>query len=521
MNLTLNGKTSVTIGPFTQVSGDVAASGPKGSVLFDVASSQYYYYGYGGNVLASTVDVNIQASVGHIYGNLITVDGSAGSQTLGLDPAALPPIPAGTAAAPGTTNVSVPANQARQLCPGQYGAISLAAGATLNLNGGVYDLTKLTLADGAKLEPSEPVVLLISGNMTTGTGAFVGPYPDVVNPITAGDIRIEAGGNITIGDSTQVRAHLLAPTGKLTTGKSTNLTGAGWAKIINIGPQSNVIGEGTFSAVAPSVPPPCNDNNACTADTCVGGGTAFGSCRNAPVPSGTSCADGNLCNGAETCNGAGTCEPGTPLAAGASCADGNACNGAETCNGSGTCEPGTPPVVSDDNSCTTDSCDPTAGVSHVALPDGSTCSGIGVCEAGTCSVQGAVYSADFFQFGDTTNQCNSWNDFLNNQVVDNSYSRVTMSGTFDLTGITCNDPASATQICQAIHQGNSASVSCGGHTWNVGQCGGTELSIDIGTCFCSFGAEHTVRPCTGFDDWGGVNTETCDGPSQTMTVACQ
>ena len=517
LNLILNAKTTVTIGAFTEVVGDVGSSGLNGSVLFDVSSSQR---GGNENVLANTVHVRVGASVGQVFGNEITVDGFAEVQTLGLDPTAMPSVPGVTAATPGTTNVSVAANQAKQLCPGQYGAISLSANSMLNLNGGVYQMSKLILAEGATLEPLEPVVLLVSGGMTMAIGALVAPFPQVVNPMSARDIRIEVGGSVTIGDNTEVIAHLLVPNGKLTTGKNTILAGAGWAKTINIGPHSFVFGEGVFSAQAPSVPPPCNDHNACTADQCVGSGTRVAFCRNTPVPSGTSCADGNACNGDERCDGAGQCEPGTTASAGTSCADGNACNGDEACNGSGTCDPGTPPVVSDGNACTTDSCDPATSVSHDAVPDGTTCSRFGACEAGACLVQGTVFSEDFVKFHDAPAQCNSWNDFLGNQLVDGSYNSVTMSGTFDPTGVTCSDPAAATQICQALHHGNFASVFCGGHVWNVGQCGGTELNIDGSTCHCNFSSSYAIRPCTG-SSWGGVNTDTCGGPSQNITVVCE
>jgi hypothetical protein len=391
LNLILNAKTTVTIGPFTQVFGDVGSAGLNGSVLFDVSSSQ----SFGGNVLANTVNVRVGASVGHIFGNDITVDGSDAQQTLGFDPTSLLSVPAGTAAMPGTTNVSIAANQAKQLCPGQFGAISLGTNSTLNLNGGVYQVTRLSLADGARLEPSEPVVILVSGGVTTGIGASIRPSAQSINPLTAADIRIEVGGAITLGDSTQVRAHLLVPTGKLTTGKNTGLTGAAWAKTIIIGSQSFVSGEGVFSAQAPSVPPPCNDNNTCTTDTCVGSGTAA-FCRNTPVPTGTSCGDGNACNGDERCDAAAQCQPGTVATAGTSCSDSNACNGDETCNGFGSCVPGTPPVVNDGNTCTTDACDPATGVSHVSLPDGTTCGSVGVCEAGTCSVSDRDWSPALF-----------------------------------------------------------------------------------------------------------------------------
>jgi hypothetical protein len=415
--------------------------------------------------------------------------------------------------------VSTNQNQTKQLCPGQYGAMSLGVNSVLNLNGGVYQVTRLTIADGARLEPSEPVVILVSGGVTTGIGSVIRPSAQSLNPMTAADIRIETGGAVTLGDSNQIRAHLLV-TGKLATGKNLSLTGAAWAKTISIGTQGFVGGEGAFNAQTPAVPPPCNDNNACTVDACVGTTAAF--CRNTPAPGGTLCEDGNTCNGTETCDDNGTCLAGANAGEGTSCADGNVCNGDETCNGFGTCLGGTPPAVDDGNPCTADVCDITAGVSHVNVPDGTTCNGVGVCQAGVCSVQGAVFSENFIGGQFVPEACDSWNDFLNNRLSNGTFGRVTVNGTFDSTGVTCNDAFSATQICQTLHNRGSTSVFCNGHTWNVGLCGGSpELAVDNSVCFCTFGFDHTLRPCIGNLNWGGVGTETCGGPSQNMTVACQ
>lgn len=515
LNLILNAKTSVTVGSFTQVNGDVAGSGRTGSVVFDVSSTQNCC---GGNVLANTVTVKVGASVGHVFGNDITMDGVASQQSLGLDPSALPQVPAASPAAPGTVNVSTNQNQSRQLCPGQYGAISLGVNSTLNLNGGVYQVTRLTLADGARLEPSEPVVILVSGGVTTGIGASVGPSAQSINPMTAGDIRIEVGGAVNIGDSTQLRAHLLV-TGKLTTGQSVGLTGAAWGKTIVIGAHNVITGEGAFKTQTPSVPPPCNDNNTCTADACVGGGTAFGFCSNTAVPSGTSCEDGNLCNGAERCDGAGQCLAGKVADAGTSCADGTVCNGDETCNGFGTCAPGTPPVVDDRNPCTADSCDAIAGVSNDPLPDGTPCLGSGVCQSGVCSIQAAVFSDSYLSGQSPSSaQCDAWNAFRANNVISTSFHSVSITGTFNTTGFTCDDPTAATQLCQALHSGATTIVACNGHTWSVDECGGTELSVD-GTCSC--GAAAAIRPCIFNENWGGVSTATCGPPSQSITVSCE
>lgn len=327
LNLALYANTSVTVRSSAQVFGDVGSAGVDGSVLFDFASSQ----GSSGNVLANTVEVVAVASVGHVFGNDLAISGFAVQQTLGLDLAKLPSIPAVTQAVPGATSVSVAPGHTTQLCPGQYDVISVGRGATLNLNGGVYQLSALNLADGARLEPSEPVVVLVAGNLITGTGAIIAPFPEVVNPMSSADIRIEVGGSISIGSSSVVRAHLLAPGGSFTIGTSASLTGAAWAGRIDIGPQSVVTGEGVFASQAPSVPPPCNDNDACTTDQCVSvGTTAF--CRNTPVTSGA-------CNASQCGNGV--------LDPGEECDDGNTSDGdgcTSTCTlprcGNGVVEPG-------------------------------------------------------------------------------------------------------------------------------------------------------------------------------------
>ncbi|HEX3758367.1 MAG TPA: hypothetical protein VHW23_06655 [Kofleriaceae bacterium] len=517
LNLALNARNALTIGAFTQVSADVGASGLSGSVLFDVNSNQGFFSGF--NVLANTVTINTGATVGHIFGNDITLNGSAGQESIGLDPRLLPAVPTVSPSTPGTTNVSTGKNEAIQLCPGSYGTISVGQNSILNLNGGVYQINRLVLGDGARLEPSEPVVILVAGALTTNIGSIIRPSDQAINPMTAASIRIEVSGAINLGDSAQIRAHLIGA-GKVTTGTSLSLSGAIWGKNVTIGTSGFISAEGVVAAATPTVAPPCNDNNACTVDACVSLGSN-GFCSNTPAPSGTSCEDGNLCNGAEACDGAGACQPGPNASAGTSCSDGNACDGDETCNGAGSCVTGAPPVVDDGNPCTADACDANAGVSHTNLPDGTTCSGIGTCTNGTCSVTGAVFSDTFIQFEDSPAQCSHWNDFRINQLTSGSYSSVTMNGTFDTTGVTCTTPSAATQICSALHSGATTTVFCDGHLWFTGNCGnGLELNADFGVCSCS--NSPTVRPCEGFGDWGGIGTSTCFGePTQTMTVACQ
>lgn len=51
----------------------------------------------------------------------------------------------------------------------------------------------------------------------------------------------------------------------------------------------------------------CDDQNPCTTDACV-----EGQCVHSPAPAGTSCTDEDLCDGEERCDGEGACIPGPP-----------------------------------------------------------------------------------------------------------------------------------------------------------------------------------------------------------------
>lgn len=91
----------------------------------------------------------------------------------------------------------------------------------------------------------------------------------------------------------------------------------------------------------------CNDNNACTQDSC----------------------DPNT----------GTCVF-TPIV----CNDNNACT-TDSCNPAVGCV-FTPIVCNDNNPCTTDSCNPATGCVFTNKPDGTPCNGTGTCTSGVCSV---------------------------------------------------------------------------------------------------------------------------------------
>jgi hypothetical protein len=119
----------------------------------------------------------------------------------------------------------------------------------------------------------------------------------------------------------------------------------------------------------PGTAPNCNDNNACTDDSC----DALLGCVNAPNTN--PCDDGSACTSGDVCT-AGACV-GTAV----QCDDNNACNGVETCDPAFGCQIGVTPVCDDGDVCTADSCDPLVGCVNTAFPNAGVCRLIAVIDA--------------------------------------------------------------------------------------------------------------------------------------------
>ncbi len=136
---------------------------------------------------------------------------------------------------------------------------------------------------------------------------------------------------------------------------------------------------GTTTLAAAEVYDPSRGVTCTTNSQCVSGFCANGVCCN------TTCT-----NSCFACNLTGTVGTCSPKPNGATCSDGNACTAGDNCQSS-TCQPGSTVPIDDNNPCTTDSCDPVAGVKHTpvtngtACTDSNACTQTDTCQNGTCT----------------------------------------------------------------------------------------------------------------------------------------
>jgi hypothetical protein len=203
---------------------------------------------------------------------------------------------------------------------------------------------------------------------------------------------------------------------------------------------------------------------------------------------------------------------------------GVACGDGEVC-AQGTCECA-PGHVSCDGACidpqtseafcgaSGDCLDPNAGV---ACGDGE------VCAQGICKASVLVYSSLFTQdAGPTAEQCSDWETFRDG--LTGAYTGVRIYGSQNEAGYTCTDPDAVALIAEGLQTRTDFFVICEGNDWQV--CTRTyndELWVNGGSpcnpSNCS-GGGSMVRPCSpyGTGTWGGVDTNFCHGPTQTITV---
>jgi hypothetical protein len=293
----------------------------------------------------------------------------------------------------------------------------------------------------------------------------------------------------------------------------------------------------------------CKKGSTCTNGLCIGGQTD--DCFFFPVPSdchvatckpmtgmceaeignlGGACNDPNtLCTVQKTCDNLGMCVGGQPkdcsnltqgcvlgvcdvntgqcvtqnLVNNDPCDDLDACTVGEICN-NGACNGGTPitACVNNDNCCP-----------------------MNCTENNDTDCAKEEYVQTFPQGTVTTSsaQCQDWITF--SAQLTGAFSSIRIKGSLDPTGVTCNNAAMATQLCNALNTKTVVNgLVCNGKTWNVGTCGptvGYELNArnSSGDCVCETTGTYTLRPCINNLNWGGIN-DNCSSPAQTLEVAC-
>ncbi len=345
-----------------------------------------------------------------------TLSGSGTVQGTTTTPLTLPlaiTIPTIGAITPGTTDVTVASGATQTLAPGAYDEVTLTKDATLRLDGGSYALRSLDAAKDARIECATACDLRILETLELAKNAYLGPSEGASIGSEAVDVRVAGGSNCTqvavdIDKDATLRARIAAPDGKLHIDKNLDARGILIACRIVLKKDAKIVKDATDLCEGVNI----DDGNPCTTDAC---DPATGVVTHTPRPSGSSCSDGDVCNGDELCNASAVCQPGTPptiddgnpcttdacdpvagvthtpLPSGTACPNGDVCDGDEACDASAVCQPGTPPTIDDGNSCTADACDPITGVTHTPLPSGSSCANADLCDgvelcdgAGTC-----------------------------------------------------------------------------------------------------------------------------------------
>jgi len=254
----------------------------------------------------------------------------------------------------------------------------------------------------------------------------------------------------------------------------------------------------------------CDDQNACTVDTCDGG-----VCVNEPL----SCDDGDACTD-DACDPAGGCTHTT-----ISCDDGDACT-TDSCDAALGCRHDT--VTCDDQSaCTTDSCDPVDGCVYttVSCDDGDACT-TDSCdategcrhEAVTCDDQsacttdacdpatGCTFTDISCDDGDpcTVDSCDPEGGCSHEPIVCDDESACTddacVDGTCVFTPVSCDDGDACTEdTCDPASGCTSAPITCDD---------GDACTDD--TCDPATGCQFTAVVC---DDGDACTTDTCDPAS--------
>ncbi len=155
-------------------------------------------------------------------------------------------------------------------------------------------------------------------------------------------------------------------------------------------------------------------------------------------------------------------------------------------------------------------------------------------------VTGKITYSDTFVQGVTycpsSSQYSNWGSFRSKLDTANyKIMSITIKGTYDKSGRTCSDSFIARKLVQRLKYptaGTDLTLNCGTFKWVVsgtgtcysaGSCSNSTDNVGLGAdgqvnaCNC-ISNSYQIRPIIGNSNWGGVNSASCPGPSQRMTV---
>jgi hypothetical protein len=259
------GTNSVRLFRDSEVTGDVVANdaspGPTlgGTVELKIDRGALVT----GDVKADSIQLDQQAEVtGNAQFNSLSNSGAIGSTSSPLGLPVFPLLPVFQTSAPrsGADDVFVGAGETTTLAAADYDSIQVAAGGTLVLSGGVYQVNSLTL-DGdvaggcafpcSSLAAAAGADVRIAQRLSVGIASFVGPQSE--SGITAADIVVYVGGidgtTGVLGDTplaakvsrnSRIEANVYAPNGTLNIERDSAGVGAFFGRDVAIDQRTTV-----------------------------------------------------------------------------------------------------------------------------------------------------------------------------------------------------------------------------------------------------------------------------------------
>ncbi|MBI3639266.1 MAG: hypothetical protein HY223_03025 [Thaumarchaeota archaeon] len=204
-------------------------------------------------IAGDSIIIGTGTTVQHVFYNEIKNSGTIlGTQNHPLQLPLVQSLPSFPHSTPGTTSINVAAGASQTLQPGRYSTISVGVGGTLELTGGIYNVTSISTLKDAKLIFDQPSQMVVQNKIDWDKGTFVGPSTSSMH---AHDIIIFVGNNGTINDNATdtssgknavVKVNIYAPNGHLTMEKGTTATGAFIAKTLNIKQDSMITFDSAF-----------------------------------------------------------------------------------------------------------------------------------------------------------------------------------------------------------------------------------------------------------------------------------